>query len=91
MVDNTRFSKILDQLKRRTRYYHYLELEHVCSYLETSVMFLCESGLDTPDFTDKEAGKQKTAPGIVLQKMNEYYTMKWHYLRKPFESTFFKV
>jgi len=91
MVIGTRFSDIFANLVRRKRFYHYLHLDHVCSHLETSVMFLCESGLETPNFTDKEAGKQKTAPGIVLQKMNEYKSMKWKYLRKPFDSTFFQV
>lgn len=77
MVDGTRFSKIFECLNRRTTYYHFLELHHVCSHLETNVMFLCESGLETPDFSDKDVGKQKTAPGMVLQKMNEYKNMKW--------------
>lgn len=91
MVDGTRFSKSLENFNRRTSFYHYLELDHVCNHLETSIMFLSESGMETPDFSDKDAGKQKTAPGMVLLKMNEYISMKWKFLRKPFDSTFFQV
>jgi hypothetical protein len=91
MVEGTRFNKIFESLNRRTSYYHFLELEHVCSHLETNAMFLCESGLETPDFTDKDSGKQKTAPGMVLLKMNDYKEMKWKFLRTPYLSKFFEV
>lgn len=56
-----------------------MDLDHVCNTLCTNVMFLEESSLPTPDLTDKDAHKQKTAPGMVLLKMNEYKEMKWNY------------